>query len=154
MVIDEYSITIEKLMKVVHNYTDPIRIKVIMADAWMTCDEAKHMRDFELVNCFRGGYEDKTTEERLLKYYKDCPVWNLTVWIDGEYTTSRGRTLSCGIEARCHYKDIREGWLAEQADIRREKQREYRKRYKERKRDENNRRDIQEQEDNPHRAES
>jgi hypothetical protein len=35
-----------------------------------------------------------------------------------------------GIEARCHYKDIREGWLAEKADKKREKQREYRKRRK------------------------
>lgn len=132
--IGEYEITIEKLFNVVHSYTDPIRIKVIMGDAWLTCEETKRMRDFELIHCYRGEHtceEDKRTYERIMKYYKDCPVWNLTVWIDREYSSPRGRTLSMGIEARCHYKDIREGWLAEKNDIRREKRREYRKRAKE-----------------------
>lgn len=135
---DKYNITIEKLFNVVHCYTDPIRIKVIMGDAWLTCEEAKRMRDFELVHCYRGEHtceEDKRTYTRIMKYYKDYPVWNLTVWIDGEYTTPKGRTISMGIEARCHYKDIREGYLAEQNDIRREKQREYRRRAKEKKND-------------------
>ena len=126
---DKSTITIEKLFNVVHSYTDPIRIKVIMADSWMTCDEAKRMRDFELVHCYRGK-EDTETYERIMRYYKDCTVWNLTVWVDGEYITPKGRTISMGIEARCHYKDIREGWLAEQNDIRREKRRAYRQKAK------------------------
>lgn len=125
---NEYEITIGQLLRVVHSYTDPVRIQVVMADAWMTCDEAKHMHDFTLTKCYRNI--DTAEQERLLKYYKDVPVWNLTVWMDRHQSSGRGRAFYTGIEARCHYKDMRDGWLAERADIRREKQREYRLRRK------------------------
>lgn len=127
-----HEITVEKLLAVVHSYTDPICIHVVIGDAWMTCDEAKHMRDFYLVKCYRDSWDDKDKKEkeRLIKYYKDCPVWNLTVWSDGPYSSPFGRQFLCGIQAQCHYKDIREGWLAEQADIKRAKRREYYKRKK------------------------
>lgn len=42
----EYEITIEKLLRVVHNYTNPIRISVVMGDAWLTCDEAHRSGQF------------------------------------------------------------------------------------------------------------
>lgn len=127
-----YEITVEKLLAVVHTYTDPIRIHVVMGDAWLTCEEAKYMRDFNLVKCYRNSGDDEDTKEkeRLLRYYKDCPVWNLVVWADGPYSSPRGRQFLCGIEAHCHYKDIREGWLAEREDIKRAKRREYYKRKK------------------------
>ena len=125
---NEYEITIGQLLRVVHSYTDPVRIQVVMADAWTTCDEAKNMHDFTLTKCCRNT--DTEEQERLLKYYEDVPVWNLTVWMDGYQLSNRGRAFYTGIEARCHYKDMREGWLAERADIRREKQREYRLRKK------------------------
>ena len=48
----ESEITIERLMNVVHNYTDPIRIRVVMGNAWLTYDEARHMRDFYLTKCY------------------------------------------------------------------------------------------------------
>ena len=67
---------------------------------------------------------------RLLKYYKDVPVWNLTVWMDYGLYSREGRAIYTGIEAHCHYKDIREGYLAERADIKRENRREYYKRKK------------------------
>lgn len=120
----EYEITIEKLLNVVHSYTDPIRITVVMDDAWLTCDEAKRMHNFTLTKCYT--YQDKEETERLLKYYKDVPVWNLVAWHDVDC-----REIRYGIEAHCHYKDIREGWLAEKADIKRQKRREYRRRKKE-----------------------
>ena len=116
-------------MNVVHNYTDPIKISVIIGDAWTTCDEAKNMRNFTLTDCW--SYRDEEEQARLLKYYKDVPVWNLTVWTSHEYCDPKGRAFHMGIEAHCHYKDIREGWLAEKADKKREKQREYRRRQKE-----------------------
>lgn len=126
---DEHEITIERLMNIVHNYTDPIRIYVVMGDAWLTCDEAHRMRDFLLTKCY--SYRDKAEEERLLKYYKDVPVWNLTVWHDGPDHSTRGRAIYSGIEAHCHYKDIRESWFAEKADRKRMKQREYQRKRKE-----------------------
>lgn len=122
-------LTIENLLSVVHSYTDPIRIKVIIGDAWITCDEAKHMSNFYLTKCYRNVDRDET--ERLLKYYKDCPVWNLVVWVDGPSSSPNGRQFVCGIEAHCHYKYIREGWLAEMSDRRRARRREYYKRKKE-----------------------
>ena len=125
---DESEITIERLMNVVHNYTDPIRIRVVMGDAWLTCEEARHMRDFYLTK--RYSYTDVAEEKRLLKYYKDVPVWNLTVWMDCDLYSKEGRAIYTGIEAHCHYKDIREGYLAERADIKRERWREYYKRKK------------------------
>ena len=123
----ENEITIEKLLNIVHNYTDPIRIEVIMGDAWLTCNEAKHMHDFVLTERYRC--QDKEEQERLLKYYKDVPVWNLTVWHDAYYT-EKGRTFYAGIEARCYYKDLREGWLAEKADKKRQQKKEYRRKKK------------------------
>lgn len=127
-----YSITVEKLLAVVHSYTDPIRIHVVIGDAWLTCDEAKHMHDFYLVQRYREVYTDdgNKEKERLLKYYKDCPVWSLTVWTDGPYSSPSGRQFLYGIEAQCHYKDIRDGWLTEKNDIKRAKRREYYKRKK------------------------
>lgn len=121
-------ITVEELISVVHRYTDPIRITVVMGDARFNYPEAKRMRNFELVHCFRG---DTQEEERLLKYYKNCPVWNLTVWGDGFFNSEKGKQLLFGIEARCYYKDIREGYLAEKADLKKATQREYRKKRKE-----------------------
>lgn len=120
-------ITVEELISVVHKYTDPIRITVVMEDAWLTYPEAKRMRNFELVHCFSGDMQE---EERLLKYYKNCPVWNLTVWGDGFFYSDNGKQLLFGIEARCYYKDIREGYLAEKADLEKARQREYRKKRK------------------------
>lgn len=126
----EYEVTIEHLIKLVHAYTDPIRIHVFI-DNRFKFDEAKNMRDFYLVKrLFKGSRQSEKEMDRLMKYYKDVPVWNLTVWVDETYYTDKGRTISMGINANCHYSDIREGWLAEQNDIRREKRREYRRRKK------------------------
>lgn len=129
--VGKYEITLEKLLNIVHSYTDPIRINVVMADAWLKYDEAKHMHDFCLTEHYTWRNHDEN--ERLLKYYKDVPVWNLCVWVDGSYPSNKGRAVYMGIEAQCHYEDIREGWLAERKDIRKQKQRDYRKRRAERK---------------------
>lgn len=123
----EYEITIEKLLKVVHSYTDPIRIHVVIGDAWLTCEEARGTRrlhNFYLTKAYRNCDDDET--ERLLKYYKDVPVWNLTAWHDVDC-----REIRYGIEAHCHYKDVREGYLAEKADRKRAKERERRKKKRE-----------------------
>lgn len=122
----EYEITVEKLLSLVHSYTDPIRIHVVIGDAWLTCEEARGTRrlhDFYLTKNYRRGTADGDMEKaRLLKYYKDVPVWNIVVWHDVDCGEIR-----YGIEAHCHYKDIRDGYLAEKADKKREQRREYRK---------------------------
>lgn len=60
----KYEVTIEKLMNIVHNYTDPIRVHVVMADACLTCEEAKRMHDFDLIECFRGSGSEKGQSRR------------------------------------------------------------------------------------------
>ena len=122
-------ITIEKLLEVVHSYTDPVRIIVIMGDARLKFAEANYMHDFRLTDHCR--WTDTAEVERLMKYYKDVPVWNLTVWIDGPVSTGRGRTFFAGIEARCHYEDIREAYMREKEDLKRERKREAGRRYRE-----------------------
>lgn len=119
-VSQEYSITIEKLLNIVHSYTDPIRINVIMDNSGLIYEEARRMKDFVLTSCLKRDNETET--ERLLKYYKDVPVWNLSVWHDFTYANS-GEYQSClafGIQAQCHYSDIRNGFLAESVDIKNE----------------------------------
>lgn len=57
----KHEITIEKLIDVVHSYTDPIRIKVIMGDAFLTCEEARGTRklhDFYLIMSLREHTEN------------------------------------------------------------------------------------------------
>ena len=123
----EYEITIEKLLNVVHSYTNPIRIQVVIGDAWLTCEEARGTRRLHNF-CLTKAYTkyDDEEKERLLKYYKDVPVWNITAWHDVDC-----REIRYGIEARCHYKDVREGYLAEKADLKRAKERVRRKKKRE-----------------------
>lgn len=126
----KHELTIEQLLNVVHSYTDPIRIRVIIGDAWLTCEEARGTRrlhDFYLTVGFRAYTDEGDAEkERLLKYYKDVPVWNLTAWHEVDC-----REIRYGIEARCYYRDVREGYLAEKADLKRAKERERRRKKKE-----------------------
>ena len=117
----KYEITIEKLLDIVHTYTDPVRIEVIMGDAWRTCEEAKHMKDFLLTK--KCGAHDRAEQVRLLKYYKDVPVWNLSVWLETSLAGDERRAVYTGIAVRCHYQDMREGWLAEKADRAKERKR-------------------------------
>lgn len=127
----EYSITIEKLLNVVHSYTDPIRINVIINN-FLEFEEARRMKDFVLTSCLKR--DNETEINRLLKYYKDVPVWNLAVWHDFTYFNNRDnqRCLAYGIQANCYYSDIRNGYLAEKADIAKKKRKEQRQKAKER----------------------
>ena len=126
-------ITIEKLLEVVHSYTDPVRIIVIMGDARLKFAEANYMHDFRLTDHCR--WTDTAEVERLMKYYKDVPVWNLTVWVDGPVNIDRGRAFYAGIEARCEYEDIREAYLREKEDLKKERKRGADRRYREKKKE-------------------
>ena len=72
----EHEVTIEHLIKLVHAYTDPIRIHVVM-NGMGKFDEVKNMHDFDLVDrLFKGSRQSDKEMDRLMKYYKDVPVWN------------------------------------------------------------------------------
>ena len=122
---NEYEITVEKLLKIVHHYTEKIVIHVV-SDMEMIRDGAK---EFYITRNFS---ESQKEMDRVLKYYGNVPVWNLTAGFESElFTDRKGNHIVCYIKARCHYRDAREGFLREKEDLRKERRKEYRRRRKE-----------------------
>ena len=143
MMIEEWrekpcKIPLWQLMASCHYFTERLRIEVIIGDAWRDEKDAGGRRtlyDFTLTEDAFADYKSsgpvKEGKEikRLLHYYADAPCWNITTdfkiihdWqmVDGY----RGRdAVTPIIVARVHYRDIREGYLREREDIRREKRR-------------------------------
>ena len=120
-------ITVEKLFNVVHRYTEPIKIHVV--GGIEGCQDK--VKDFYITENFAKSQEEI---DRVLKYYADVPVWNLHIDFDGVRCKSGEvscRGLIASIVANCYYKDVREGYLREKEDRRREKRKEYRERKKE-----------------------
>lgn len=123
---NEYEITIEKLLNIVHRYTDRIKIHVV--------SDRKSMEDkvheFYLTENLCKNQEET---DRVLKYYAKVPVWNLHVGLDEELIQeerSLCRTVITSIVANCHYEDMREGFLAEREDKCKERQRERQRQYR------------------------
>ncbi len=132
----ENEITVEKLLKIVHHYTERIKIYVV-GDAAAAQDKVS-CADFYLTKNFS---KDQEEIDRVLKYYADVPVWNLHVSIDGGFLYSdqcKGEYVVASIVANCHYTDMREGYLREKEDIRKAKAKAYRERRKARKAQSNN----------------
>ena len=77
-------ITVEKLMNIVHNYTDPIRILVVMGDAWLTCDEAKRMHSFVTDENYEYRLEDKVYKASGKRWTKDHRPWLYSCEIERE----------------------------------------------------------------------
>ena len=123
----KYEITVEKLLHIVHRYTEPIKIYVVSGAEG--CQD--RVKDFWITRNFAGSQEEI---DRVLKYYADVPVWNLHIEFDVTRCKSgevNCRGLIASIAANCYYKDVREGYLREKEDRRREKRKEYRERKKE-----------------------
>lgn len=122
---NEYEITVEKLLKIVHHYTEKIVIHVV-SDMEMIQDGAK---EFDITRNFSESQEEM---DRVLKYYGNVPVWNLTAGFEDEWFSGvKGGHVVCYIKVNCHYRDAREGFLREKEDLRKQKRREYRRRRKE-----------------------
>lgn len=121
---NEYEITIEKLLNVVHRYTEKIVIHVV-SDSEMLQDGEK---EFDITRNFSKSQEEM---DRVLKYYGDVPVWNITAGCEHEHIPGiKGGHIVCYIKANCHYRDAREGFLREKEDLRKERRKEYRQRKK------------------------
>lgn len=121
-----YEITVAKLLNVVHNSTERIKIHVV-SDFDMCKD---NQREFYITENFS---ENQAEIDRVLKYYADVPVWNIHIEIDDVhfYNDCKGRYTVASIVANCHYKDAREGFLREKEDLRKAKRREYNKKRRE-----------------------
>lgn len=119
---NEYEITVQKLLKVVHRYTERIKIHVV-SDIEMFKDNQRH--EFNITENFS---ENESEINRVLKYYGDVPVWNIHVDIDNAYSGHKGRFSVASIVANCYYSDARDGFLREKDDLRKAKRREYNRR--------------------------
>lgn len=115
---DEYEVTIDKLLKLVHHYTEKIVIHVVVGKEGLQ----DNVREFDLS---QNASSSKEEMDRLLKYYADVPVWNLHVGIEDSFVYGlHGRFIVGTVVVNCHYKDIKESYLLEKNDIRRAKRRE------------------------------
>lgn len=123
---NEHEITVEKLLNIVHQYTE--RIKIYVVGDRKSIEDKVH--EFYLTEDFCKNQEEI---DRVLKYYAKVPVWNLHVGLDeGVMREEIGfcRTFTTSIVANCHYEDMREGFLAEKEDKRKERQREHQRQYR------------------------
>ena len=124
--IEDYSITVEKLLKVVHRHTTIVKIKCIGAFEFREQDKVRH--DFFLTED-SGKNEKELETQRLLKYYGNVPVWNLHIEHEG-VRTEHGYGIRPCLIANCHYSDARAGYLKEKQDVKKAKQKEYRQKKK------------------------
>lgn len=123
---NEYEITVEKLLNIVHRYTE--RIKIYVVGDRKSIEDKVH--EFYLTEDFCKNQKEI---DRVLKYYAKVPVWNLHVGLDEKLvqdSESLCRTIITSIVANCHYEDMREGFLTEKEDKRKEWQRERQRQYR------------------------
>lgn len=123
-------ITLRQLIGVTHAYTSILMI-VVVSDFASTQDMPKGCRtipQYLSKNVFGTGmgrqpmgteHGNPTSDEveRILKYYGDCPCWNLTA--RPQYTDWIGVVPVLAVHV--HFRDIRASYIAERNDIRRAK---------------------------------
>ena len=139
---DEWNMPLWKFLRCTHYYTERVAIYVVGGSRQAMEDKISSFYLTE--DAFKGVFHNDYSEvERLLKYYADAPVWNIC----GEFTVDirdhcdyngkriSGRHVTACVTARVHYDDIRSGYLAEKADIKKAKRKEYAKKRKEQKAD-------------------
>ena len=111
-------ISMEQFLGAVHTYTTRVSIKVVIGAEYTPAKDDGFIR-----KCLRVGTDyylalntaedDDEGVQRLLAYYKDCPVWNLNIHVDVDRT---GASYPA-IVGMVHYSDIRQSWILEQHDI-------------------------------------
>lgn len=109
----EYSISVEKLLKIVHIYSERIKIRIV--------NPGRNCNHF-LTEDLSGSDEEM---ERIRKYYGDVPVWNIHVELSPVCVPSRHGSFVVGtIVANCYYDDARVGLILEKEDKRKARARE------------------------------
>lgn len=116
----KYEITLRQLFDLVHASTEILQISIV-SDYLASQDMPKGAKIIPNVlsnNVFgkaiyRTGNRDSEEAKRILKYYGDCPCWNLVSRIHS----------TCGIgvvpvlEVHVHFRDIRASFIQERKDI-------------------------------------
>lgn len=117
---EKYEITLRQLFELVHSYTEILQISIV-SDFYSLQDMpkgAKIIPDVLSNNVFgrtinRTGYRDSEEAKRILKYYGDCPCWNL---VSNIRLTCEGCAVPV-LEAHVHFRDIRASFIQERKDI-------------------------------------
>lgn len=113
----EYEITLEKCLNFIHHWTERIKIKAIIGDTWM---ENRQMKGIKRIYDFYLSEDAFKDKERLLKYYKDVPVWNLHLEVSKR--VERGyANIEYALVANCYFRDIRDAYLLEKQERRKQK---------------------------------
>ena len=121
-------ITIQKFHDFTHTYTERIAVHVVTGGIEAAQDK---VREFFLT-------EDLAEDmPRIQKYYANVPVWNLHVRFQ-QFVSREGATnnhtkihgcnaVEAILVANCYYADIREAFLREKDDIRKQRRKNRRK---------------------------
>ena len=122
MAKEDCTISVEKLLNIVHYHTERIKIYVVGVPPYFRYNGCTG--EFYLTTDLSGSKEET---ERILKYYRNVPVWNLHVDISDVCNYPRpghGRFVVGAIVANCYFADIQEGLAQEKEDKRKAKARE------------------------------
>lgn len=116
----KYEITLRQLFDLVHGWTEILQIDVV-SDCYASQDMpkgAKIIPDVLSRDVFgrainRMGNRDSGEAKRILKYYGDCPCWNLVSRIH----STCGISVVPVLEVHVHFRDIRASFIQERKDI-------------------------------------
>lgn len=145
-----YTVPLWQFLRCIHEYTTLVKIYVVLGNAWIEERKNGHrIHDFWLTeNAFQRTPDSKGIDkfpevDRLLEYYADVPLWNVTAeftrepFYDNHYDYKNmkipGHHMTSCIVARCYFKDLRDAYYREKNDIQRKKKREYNRQRKEQK---------------------
>ena len=127
----ESEITLKKLIRLVHGSTEELDISIVRGSYKAT--EGVNERTIpnylveDVFDEYGFDFDNNPKIQRILKYYGDCPCWNMVAKWKNTYT---GKGLYPCLEVHIHFRDIRAAWIQEQEDIKKEKARQRRLRQK------------------------
>lgn len=120
----EHEITIRQLISFVHCYTEILKIYIVRD--YSSCKDlpkgCKNIPRLLSDNVYQTGYythgDPKCKEvERLLKYYGDCPCWNLAA----EIVPVNYKFNTPIIVAHVQFRDLKAAYIQERKDIMKER---------------------------------
>ena len=119
------------MLRFTHCSTERLDICIVTGSVLATKDISKNIipRYLETDVFSDHGYNWESNEKvlRILKYYGDCPCWNLVSKLRG----SEKGVVPC-LEVHIHFRDIKASFMQEREDIKKMKEKERRQRRKER----------------------
>ena len=116
----EYEVTIRDIIRVTHSYTEKLRISIVRD--WVSEKDlpkgCKIIPKYLSENVFgtefyEHGNPESEEVKRILKYYGDCPCWNLCS--NTERLTWKG--VVPVLEVHVHFRDLKQSFIQEKKDV-------------------------------------